>query len=179
MSWKNLIIDSYERIPQELEKVMRGMKSADLDWQPSPESNSLGWTVWHLGRVQDAQIADLREQEQVYLKDNWYERFHRPADSRDTGFGHSAQDVSGFKSPGFKVFHDYIRATTDQTCLYIGSLSVNELDRILDEPWFTPRPTVAVRLVSILADCHQHVGEASYIRGLHGALYRRISLFRG
>jgi hypothetical protein len=143
-----------------------------LDWQPSPESNSLGWTIWHLIRVQDAQIADLWAREQVYLRDSWYDRFHRPADPRDTGFGHSAQDVGSFKSPDLMVVRGYLRAATDQTRLYIDSLSTGDLDRVLDEPWFTPRPTVAVRLVSILTDCHQHVGEASYIRGLHGALVK-------
>ena len=33
-------------------------------------------------------------------------------------------------------------------------------------PGYTPRPTVGVRLLSIVADCHRRAGEASYIRGL-------------
>jgi hypothetical protein len=65
-----------------------------------------------------------------------------------------------------KVQLDYLRAVTDRTKQYLASLAPAELDRELDESWQQPRPTVAVRIVSILADCHQHAGEASYIRGL-------------
>ena len=38
--------------------------------------------------------------------------------------------------------------------------------RALDEPQWTPRPTVGVRLVSVIGDNLQHAGQASYLRGL-------------
>jgi hypothetical protein len=166
MEWKGLILDGYDRMPQELEEVLKGLKKTDLDWQPKTECNSIGWTVWHLARVQDAQIAELMNEEQVYLKQKWYAKFERPTDPKDTGFGDTPQDVASFKSPSANVLSGYIRSTIDQSKTYINAISNTELDRVLDEPWFQPRPTVAVRLVSILADGHQHIGEASYIRGL-------------
>jgi len=49
---------------------------------------------------------------------------------------------------------------------YISSLSENELDRELNEPWFQPLPTVGVRLVSILDDSILHAGQAAYVRGM-------------
>ncbi len=172
MEWKSLLLDGYQRIPQKLGEILADLEPEDLDWQPAPGSNSIGWTVWHLARVQDSQIADLMGEEQVYIKEKWYSRFGRPAHRRDTGFGDSPQKVAEFHSPEREVFLEYVKATTNQSLRYMNSISAAELDRVLDEPWFTPRPTVGVRLVSILADGHQHTGEVSYIAGLRKAHVR-------
>ena len=114
MEWKNLLLDGYGRIPQELEELLKGLPAATLDWQADPECNSIGWTVWHLARVQDAQIADLIGAEQLYLKESWYLKFERPADPKDTGFGDTPQDVARFKSPDAEVLLGYIKSATVQ-----------------------------------------------------------------
>ena len=41
-----------------------------------------------------------------------------------------------------------------------------DLDRELDEPQWDPPVTVGVRIVSVIADCLQHVGQMAYVRGL-------------
>jgi hypothetical protein len=166
MEWKELILDGYGRIEQKLEPILKGLTKKELDWQPCAACNTIGWTVWHLARVQDVQIAELMGEDQVYLKDKWYERFKREADPEDTGFGDSAEDVAAFRSPDVKTQMGYLRATLEQSRNYLNSISPEDLDRVLNEPWFKPLPTVAVRLVSILADGHQHAGEVSYIHGL-------------
>jgi hypothetical protein len=74
--------------------------------------------------------------------------------------------VRAFRSPSARVQLDYLRAVTERTKTWLASVTPADLDRELDEPWQEPPPTVAVRIVSVLADCHQHAGEASYIRGL-------------
>jgi hypothetical protein len=168
MEWKALLLDGYDRAPQELEEILRGLKESDLNWQPKRECNSIGWTVWHLGRVEDAQIADLAGEEQVYLKGKWYAKFNRPPDARDSGFGDTAEEVAAFRSPDTEVLLGYIKDSTEASKRYIRSLSSGDLDRVLGGHW-NPPPTVGVRLVSILADIHQHTGEASYIRGLREA----------
>ena len=142
------------------------MRAADLDWPPRPGANPLGWTVWHLTRVQDAQIADLMGEPDLWTRDGWHRKFDRPPDHEDSGYGHTAAQVAAFRSPSAKVQLDYLSATTERTKEYLAALTPADLDRELDEAWYTPRPTVGVRLLSILADCHQHAGEASYIRGL-------------
>ncbi len=166
MEWRELILDGYDRLPDMMKEVLAGVLMAGLDWQPHRDCNSLGWTVWHLTRVQDSQIADLMGEEQLWIKDGWYKRFKRPADPEDTGYGHTPQQVRAFKSPSVRVQLDYLRAVVERTKQYLASLTPSDLDRELDEPWYKPLPTVGVRIVSVLADCHQHAGEASYIRGL-------------
>ncbi|EUA22761.1 hypothetical protein I553_1978 [Mycobacterium xenopi 4042] len=51
------------------------------------------------------------------------------------------------------------------TLEYIASVSADELSRIVDERW-DPPVTASVRLVSIIDDCAQHLGQAAYVRGL-------------
>ena len=166
MEWRELIVDGYDRLPELVEEVLAGVRAADLDWQPRPGANPLGWTVWHLTRVQDAQIADLMGEADLWTRDGWHQKFGRPPDHDDSGYGHTAEQVRAFRSPSAKVQLDYLRAVTDRTKRYVASLTPAELDRELDESWQDSPPTVAVRIVSIVADCHQHAGEAAYIRGL-------------
>jgi hypothetical protein len=105
-----------------IEPTLNGMSKKDLNYQPKPDCNSMGWIVWHLTRGQDVQIADLMGGEQVWTSGKWYEKFHRPADPDDTGFGHSLEQVAAFQSPDFSALIDYYRATLEQTKKYISEL---------------------------------------------------------
>jgi len=166
MEWRELIVDAYERLPELAEEALAGVRQADLDWQPWPGINPLGWTVWHLTRVQDGQIADLMQapEEDLWTRDGWHAKFNRPPDHDDSGYGHTAAQVKAFRSPSAKVQLDYLRAVTKRTKQYLASVTTAELDRAL-EPGPDPS-TVAIRIVSIVTDCHLHAGEASYINGL-------------
>jgi hypothetical protein len=166
MAWRELIIDGYDRLPDLMKEVLGRRSRAELDRQPHRDCNSLGWTAWHLTRVQDSQIAELAGEAQLWITDGWHRRFRRPADPDDTGYGHTPAEVRAFRSPSATVQLDYLRATVERTKRYLAALAPSDLERELDEPWQQPPPTVGIRIVSILADCHQHAGEASYIRGL-------------
>lgn len=169
MEWHDLLAEAYERLPGFLNNVLRGLSQDDLNWQPRPDCNSIGWLTWHLTRQQDAQIASLMNEEQLWLSDGWCSRFNRAADPKDIGFGHTPEQVSSFKSPDIQTMLDYHHAVLERTKHYLVTLSQTDLDRELDEPWFQPLPTVGVRLISILDDSIIHAGQAAYIRGLiHG-----------
>jgi hypothetical protein len=166
MEWHDLLADGYNRIPDFLETVLKGLTKKDLRWQPRKDSNSIGWLVWHLTRQQDAQIAALMGKEQLWIKEGWHTKFNREADPNDTGFGHTPEQVAAFQAPDSQTLLAYLRAAVERTIQYFRNLSKEDLDRELDEPWFQPPPTVGVRLISILDDCILHAGQAAYIRGL-------------
>ena len=166
MEWQELIIDGYGRVLQVLEKALDGLTQDDLSQQPHPDSNSMGWLTWHLTRVQDHQIADLMGEEQLWVSNEWHAKFDCPPDPQDIGFGHSSADVAAFKSPDAETLLDYHRAVLERTKGYIAKLSVADLDRELNEPWFQPLPTLGVRLVSVVSDSLQHAGQVGYLRGL-------------
>src|SRR5262249_35826868 len=89
VEWRELIVDGFERLPELAHEAMAGVRTSDLDWQPRPGCNPLGWTVWHLTRVQDGQVADLMGHADLWTRDGWHQKFDRPADHDDSGYGHT------------------------------------------------------------------------------------------
>jgi hypothetical protein len=166
MEWNDMLSDGYNRIVDTMERVLEGLTQDDLDWQPSPDTNSIGWLAWHLTRQQDGQISSLMGEEQLWTKDKWYAKFDRPADPEDIGFGHTPEQVAAFKSPDIDTLLSYNRAVVERSKSYFNRLLKSDLDQELNEPWFQPLPTVGVRLISIMDDSVLHAGQAAYIRGL-------------
>ena len=124
MEWRQLVIDSYERISQVLERALEGLTVDDLNQQPNPDSNSMGWLTWHLTRCQDRAIAGLTGKEQLWLEDEWYARFNRPRDPQDWGFGHSSEDLAAFRSPDVQTLLAYHHAVLERSILSDALLSV-------------------------------------------------------
>lgn len=166
MEWQGLIIDGYGRVLQVLEEALDRLTQDDLNQQPRPDCNSMGWLTWHLTRVQDDHIASLMGKDQLWTSEGWHARFNRAPEPKDIGFGHSSEDVAAFQSPDVKTLLDYHRAVLERTKGYIATLSLSDLDRELNEPWYQPLPTVGVRLISIMSDSLQHAGQIAYLRGL-------------
>lgn len=165
MEWNDMLADGYNRIVDVMERVLAGLTEEDLNWQPRPDCNSIGWLAWHLIRQQDGQINTLKGGEQLWIKDGWHAKFNRPADPGDVGFGHTPEQVAAFKSPDADTLLSYTKAVVEQSKAYFNTLSKSDLDRVLDEP-FQPKPTVGVRLISIMDDAVLHAGQAAYVRGL-------------
>ena len=59
----------------------------------------------------------------------------------------------------------YHRDVHELTRNYLDGITVEELDRVVDTRW-DPPVTAAVRLVSVIGDALQHLGQAAYVRGL-------------
>jgi hypothetical protein len=163
MEWQQLVISGYEQVARGLGRALDGLSVEELNQQPNPDCNSIGWLAWHISRTQDGAIAGLTGEEQLWVKDGWHVRFNRPADPRETGFGHTPEDVRAFNSPYVETQLGYHQAVLEQTKRCIGGLSAADLDRKLDNPVF---PTVGIRLVAVISDNLQHVGQAAYVRGL-------------
>jgi hypothetical protein len=63
------------------------------------------------------------------------------------------------------LLRDYHDAVHDQTVRQLRMWGEPALDQVVDEHW-DPPVTLAVRLVSVLADDLAHAGQAEYVRGL-------------
>ena len=163
MTWQTMIVEIFERVSQTVARTLEGLTQEELNQQPSHDSNSIGWLVWHLLRVQDLTISDLSNTEQVWIKGKWYNKFNRSADPMDFGLGHTPEDLAAFKSPDIQTLLTYQKAVDEKAKSYLNQLPESELDRKLDHPVF---PTVAARIISALSDSLQHAGQAGYIRGL-------------
>ena len=167
MKWQQLVTDIYERISQEFEAALDGLTMDDLNKQPCPGCNSMGWLTWHRTRCQDKNIAELLGEEQFWTKDNWYAKFNPTFDPIDTGIGHSIEDTVAFRSPGASTLLEYHRAVLERSKRYITSeLSETELNREFNKPKYPTITNVRTSLMRSINDNMQHLGQISYVRGM-------------
>jgi uncharacterized damage-inducible protein DinB len=163
----NQVLDEgFSRIPGEARRAVEGLDVEALVWQPDPASNTIGWLVWHLARVQDDHVAELLDAEQVWDAEAWAPRFGLPDGATDTGYGHSAEQVRSVRPDGADALVDYLEVVTARTRRFLGTVGDEDLDRVVDTSW-DPPVTMGVRLVSVIDDSLQHAGQAAYLRGLH------------
>ena len=165
MEGTELIGDALGRIQRTLQRILPGLTIEQLAYRPSEISNSIAWLSWHLTRVQDQHISDLLDREQEWISGGWYEKFGLRADPRNTGFGHSPSDVSAIRADG-EILQGYYDAVYSRSLELLNRLNPDDLEREINEPQYEPLPTIGVRLVSIVNDNTQHVGQAAYLRGL-------------
>jgi hypothetical protein len=166
MDWQLLLVYGFGNVLRVLERALDGLTPDDLDKQPHPDSNSMGWLTWHLTRYQDERIADFMRENQLWVSEKWHTRFNRSEDPKDTGIGHSSEQVRAFKSPEVATLLGYHRAVQERTKLYILSLSLSDLDREISIPGFERPPKLGGYLVGVLSDNLQHAGQVAYLRGL-------------
>jgi hypothetical protein len=125
--------------------------------------------VWHLTRVQDSHITELLGGDEVWESGPWARRFGLDNDPKNTGYGHTPEQVAQVRADDADALTGYYDAVRARTTQFLSDIEPAGLDRIVDTRW-DPPVTLGVRLVSIADDCIQHVGQAAYVRGLleHG-----------
>ncbi len=159
------ILDAFERIRGLVGSAVDGLDAAALSHRPGPDANPIGWLVWHLSRVQDHHVSELAGVDQAWITHRWADRFGMPQDPDDIGFGHTSDQVAAVPATDAEVLAAYHDAVTDRTLEFVSGLDADDLDRIVDRRW-DPPVTMGARLVSIIGDDYQHVGQAHYVRGL-------------
>jgi hypothetical protein len=164
MTSADLLVDAFERIRDAVNPAVNGLSLDDLAFRPDAESNSIAWLVWHLTRVQDDRVAELRDTEQVWTANGWAGVFALPLDSSDTGYGHDPAMVAAVIADAVSLL-SYYEDVHRRTIEFVRSLAEIDLARVLDQTWDPPE-TVASRLVSVIVDDLQHVGQAAYVRGI-------------
>jgi hypothetical protein len=162
----DVLSGAYGHALTEVAEVLKGLSREDLDWQPHPDSNSIGWLVWHMAREQDAVISFLTLQKQIWISEGWHDKFNRPADPKDYGTGQTQEQVASFRSPDVDILLEYYAAVVKRSQEYIVSLTETDLDQIPKIKLMEPPPTVGSWLAKIMDDCMQHAGQAGYVRGL-------------
>ena len=164
-----VIADAFGRIREDVASAVEGLDEQTLARRPDVgdgPGNSIAWTIWHLTRVQDDHFAEAFGTDQVWTAQGWSDRFGLPFDDDATGYGQSSDDVGKVRAPAdlLVAYHD---AVTEQTHRLLDGLTDDDLERVLPGTW-GDGITLSVRLVSVVGDDMQHIGQAAYLRGLFG-----------
>jgi uncharacterized damage-inducible protein DinB len=166
MNTSELLIDAFGRI-----RELYVDTAADLDREQAHRrldgvGNSIAWLLWHTARVQDDHVAGLADRTQAW-HDGWADRLALGLDRDDIGYGHSSEQVDQVRVEQLRDLVHYHQAVHELTLDYLERVDRVELDRVVDGEW-DPPVTAGVRLVSVLGDCLQHLGQAAYVKGLPG-----------
>jgi len=167
MELNDLLLEVSGRVDEHVRNAVRGLDVAQLTTAPGEGTNPIGWLVWHLTRVQDDHVADLVDDAQVWVTEDWGPRFGVASDPGNTGWSHTPEEVATIRPESAQVLVDHYEAVAARTRKLLASVTPDELDRVVDTRW-DPPVTMGVRLVSILDDEIQHAGQAMYVRGLLG-----------
>lgn len=167
MDLPDLLIELFDRVDGHVRAAVEGLDPRMLTSSPAVDANPIGWLIWHLARVQDHHVAELRDRDQVWVRDDWGPRFGMASDPTNTGYGHTPVDVAAVVPEASEALVGYYEAVAAATRALLESVTASDLDRIVDRRW-DPPVTLGARLISIADDDIQHAGQAHYVRGLLG-----------
>ncbi|WP_089936558.1 DinB family protein [Candidatus Entotheonella palauensis] len=154
------VLTSNERF---LERALDGLTDADLMIRPSEESNPIGWLLWHQTRVEDATIAAILEQPQVWVEQDWVPPLGMAADAEDLGIGHTLDQVMALQ-PSLTALSGYRKAVRERTLSCLAALADDDLE---GEITIAGRGTGKAKdyLTGLTMDHTQHTGQVAYLRG--------------
>ena len=92
------------------------------------------------------------------------DRFALDLPRDDTGYGHSPAEVAKVQAPA-ELLAGYYHAVHTLTLDFVAGVTAEDLERVVDRNW-DPPVTASARIVSIVDDCAQHLGQAAYLRGI-------------
>lgn len=163
----DILLDAFTRVNESLHRTLADLTETELIQEPHPP---IGWLAWRLTRVMDSNVSRLAGQEQLWIGEGWAARFGMPPEPADFGRAvtHTREQVRAFRASS-ELLLAYQDETYGRTKGYLKALTAEDLARQLDEPQYQPRPTVAVRLVSVLENAMTNQGQISYLKA-----YRRL-----
>jgi hypothetical protein len=92
------------------------------------------------------------------------DRFGLDLPRNDTGYGHGPEEVAKVQASA-DLLAGYYHAVHKVTLEFVARVTAEDLARIVDKNW-DPPVTASARLVSIIDDCAQHLGQAAYVLGI-------------
>ncbi|QES52502.1 hypothetical protein DEJ50_18590 [Streptomyces venezuelae] len=143
----------FRRVRAELGEVL----AADDPARVAAGGNSVGWLVWHVLRGQDRNLSELAGTPQLWVS-GWAERFGRPADPGDTGYGHTPAEAEAFTAVPDRLagYADAVQAMIER---YLAGAPAGDLGRVAPSPTLGTADTVAERLAGQLQDSLMHLGQ--------------------
>ena len=152
-----------ETAHRRLYEATDGLMEEQLYYQPSPETNSIGWLAWHLSRWKDYFCATFTGEEQVWVSQGWAKRFGM--DEGRTGLGDTLEQVAAFRVDR-KLLFGYVDAAHKEAVARASKLTAEQLEKPFQYmPGTEPRPGWRA-LIGTVMDFTSHTGQIAYLRGL-------------
>ena len=165
MELKEFIELRLDRVKQVTERVMNDLTHEELEWQPKPESNSIGLIYFHMARAEDRFVQEfIQNKSRIWETEKWYEKLNMSIEGSG-GMGYTAQEVDAFVAPDLKDMQAFAAAVREQSMAYLKDMNPEEFDEVISLPRFGEMSVGNVWKI-ILNHLTQHTGEIGYLRGL-------------
>jgi uncharacterized damage-inducible protein DinB len=154
-----------------LDEYLTGVKSAvdgltpvELYWQPTPNSNHIAWTVWHMARAEDYWYNTyIGQGEMVWTAEDFCTKLRLPAERG--GAGDTAERVAEFPKLDMTDILEYFDAVRVQSLKNLAEVTSSDLSQTRDGARSEP-PTIAWVLAHVLIEEAEHFGQIAYLRGM-------------
>ena len=139
-----------------------GLNEDQLRYQPTPESNSIAWLVWHSSRVKDQVTARISREDEVWVTEGWAQRTGMESDA--TGVGDSPEQVASFPVASRLLF-GYADSAHRAAMRRLSTVTPAQLAQPVEYVLGDTRPNWdAIR--GMLGDSYSHAGQVAYLRGM-------------
>jgi hypothetical protein len=162
MDLNSFIIALLEAAYRSIKQSTDGLTDEQLYYQPTAESNSIAWLVWHLSRWRDYISASISGEPQIWVSAGWAQRYGMP-DER-TGMGDTPAQVTTFRVERAVLF-GYVEAAHLRTVERIATLTPTQLRQPIVSRTGERRPAWRA-LAGMCGDSAQHTGQIAYLRGM-------------
>ena len=172
MEIKELIEGTLDDYRNRLETALAGLTTEELAWRPDHQSNSIGFILWHLARVEDRWISYVvRGDEDIWVKNHWYRKFGLA--ELDHGVGFTLEQVARFPALSLEDLLGYVHEVHRETAGFVQQLQATDLDVVpgrIPFPPSTPRGSeawsVGRMFRQLFGELNQHLGQIRYLRGM-------------
>lgn len=160
------IVDRLDSAYRWIERLSDGITDEQFYYQPTADSNSIAWLVWHLSRWRDRISASVTGEAQVWVSEGWAQRFGM-ADDR-TGLGDNPEQVASFRVSREQVLA-YAAAAHRAIVARVSKLTPEQFEQQVEYMPGDLRPAWRV-LAGVIGDSMEHVGQINYLRGMTAGL---------
>ncbi len=145
--------------------ALEDLSEEEINAQPGPNDNPIGWMAWHMLRFEDRTISHLSGAPQAWTSGGWHEKFGLPEAPDDTGVGHSLEKVLTIR-PSRDDLLGYFGDVREKTLAHLEGLSDADLDREVEDIFpGRPRLPAGMLLGRFFGDTTAHCGQIFYVRG--------------
>ncbi|MFQ5913998.1 MAG: DinB family protein [Nitrospinota bacterium] len=148
-----------------MDVALDGLTAKDLAYRPDGRVNTIGFLLWHMSREEDYVISEFEARSQVWVSQGWHKKFGRPADSEETGYGFTPEEVGEFQFPPLRTLKGYQSAVRKETLRYLRRRTDEDFDAAMARS-VAGQPTLGGQLGILTSEILQHTGQIAYLKGI-------------
>ena len=173
MGVKEFILRCLDQNYRSLLRAVEGLSPAELSWRPNRECNSIGFLVWHYGRVLDRWIRARCLGKPQLWEEGWAERFNHSSDPNYAGFGFTPDQLNAYEAPPLEPLLEYVQAARDITVDYLNGLEDDALATTTIPNPYGGELALETLFQQLIWELNQHGGQVAYLRGVQRGLEDR------